>query len=110
MSIVIYGKRAIMVTTPPIVPVVTTFENLVFLQIINIRYDRLSPNVSITITQDIFVSINNTVSGDTGILQIILTSGAEKVSVNGIASFTKPTIPGAFSINFSNTSGILTFN
>lgn len=103
-------NQLLIVSVSLFVNVDTSFEALVYNPIINHNYNILRPNISVIINSDTFISINNTEDTNTGQIEVTLTTGSENVYVNGISSFTKPTSPGTFTINYSNSLGVLTYN
>lgn len=78
--------------------------------ILDVNFNPLKPNISVSINQSSHISINNSAFGNTGQIQISLVTGTEKVTFNGIETFTNPGIVGSFSVTFINTNGILTFS
>lgn len=78
-------------------------------QILNIEYNILRPNYHVDIIADSFISLNNTLHGANGTLQVNLLTGNEKVSLNGNMTATIPVTPGNHTITYNTVNGILTW-
>lgn len=93
-----------------------TFETIGFYPnsspsaILNVNWDILRPNLSVTLIQDSFIELNNTTNGASGQIEVTLTTGNEGIQLNGANNFIKPTIPGSFLINYLNINGNLIFS
>lgn len=104
------------------VPVDTSFENIAFpvigfypnayiSSIINKIWNIIRPNIAVTLLfPNNTINLINTNAGAAGEIQVTLLTGSEQLQLNGIMTFTMPTSPGTFIINYLNTSGILTFS
>ncbi len=78
--------------------------------ILNKDYKVLRPNFSIDVIQNSFTNLNNTIPGASGKINVNLLTGGETIHFNGNETFTKPTIPGPFEVDYENINGTLNFS